>query len=82
MLVAFNVTQLAKWGYDENTAFIDPMAPEFRPKNISEVDFTDKAILKKLDWFLELNAYNRTTSGTTKKMKRWSHHASPILLEG
>jgi bilirubin oxidase len=63
MLVAFNVTNLGKWGYDETTVFIDPMEPAFRPKTIVPADFTDEAVLKKLDWFWSLSAYNRKTTG-------------------
>lgn len=62
MLVAFNVTNLAKWGYDESTLFIDPMESAFRPKNIDPADFTDDAIRRKLEWFWSLNAYNRTST--------------------
>lgn len=60
MLVAFNVTQLEKWGYDKTTKFIDPMQPEFRPKNIVAEDYTNDAVYDKLDWFLSLDAYNQT----------------------
>ncbi|KAF2865147.1 bilirubin oxidase [Massariosphaeria phaeospora] len=59
MLVAFNVTQLEKWGYDNSTIFIDPMQPEFRPKDIKSEDYTEDAILKKLEWFFSTNAYNK-----------------------
>ncbi|KAF2822088.1 Cupredoxin [Ophiobolus disseminans] len=69
MLVAFNVTNLAKWGYDNSTLFIDPMEPQFRPKNINADDFTEEAIHKKLDWFWSLNAYNRTATPSTKKRR-------------
>ncbi|KAH7068185.1 bilirubin oxidase [Paraphoma chrysanthemicola] len=62
MLVAFNVTNLAKWGYDGSTVFIDPMEPAFRPKNITPEDFTNEAIRKKLEWLWGLNAYNRTVT--------------------
>ena len=58
MMVAFNVTNLEKWGYDNTTVFIDPMEPEFRPKNIDTADYTEEAIRSKLDWFYSLNAYN------------------------
>ncbi|CAN9251773.1 unnamed protein product [Alternaria alternata] len=58
MMVAFNVTNLEKWGYDSTTVFIDPMEPEFRPKNIDTADYTEEAIRSKLDWFYSLNAYN------------------------
>jgi bilirubin oxidase len=58
MLVAFNITQLANWGYDNSTLFIDPMQPEFRPKDYNEADYTDEAIDKKLAWFYSTNAYN------------------------
>lgn len=58
MMVAFNVTNLEKWGYDSTTMFIDPMEPKFRPKNIDTADYTEGAIRKKLDWFYGLNAYN------------------------
>ncbi|XP_014562388.1 hypothetical protein COCVIDRAFT_32842 [Bipolaris victoriae FI3] len=60
MMGAFNVTQLEKWGYDKDTIFIDPMQPEFRPKNINSADYTEEAIMEKLDWFYHTNAYNRT----------------------
>jgi bilirubin oxidase len=59
MLVAFNVTQLEKWGYNSSTIFIDPMEPEFRPKDIDPSDYTEEAIRRKLDWFYSLNAYNQ-----------------------
>ncbi|KAH7132250.1 Cupredoxin [Dendryphion nanum] len=58
MMAAFNVTQLAKWGYDNSTLFIDPMQPEFRPKAINAADFTEDAIRQKLAWFYSTNAYN------------------------
>jgi bilirubin oxidase len=60
MLVAFNVTNLSRWGYDNSTLFIDPMEPAFRPKQITAEDFTDDSIRQKLAWFWSLNAYNRT----------------------
>jgi len=60
MLVAFNVTQLEKWGYDSSTLFIDPMEPVFRPKPADPEDYTDEAIKKKLEWFWRSNAYNQT----------------------
>jgi bilirubin oxidase len=59
MLVAFNITQLEKWGYTNDTRFIDPMEPEFRPKNFDPADYTTDAILKKLDWFYSTDAYNQ-----------------------
>ncbi|KAH3913543.1 hypothetical protein HBH56_104400 [Parastagonospora nodorum] len=62
MLVAFNVTNLAKWGYDETTVFIDPMEPVFRPKDITPQGFTDEVIRQKLEWFWSLNAYRRNTT--------------------
>jgi bilirubin oxidase len=67
MMVAFNVTNLAKWGYDESTQFVDPMEPIFRPKDINPEDFTDHAIRKKLNWFWNFNAYNRTAAKGTEK---------------
>ncbi|KAI4710168.1 hypothetical protein J4E89_005400 [Alternaria sp. Ai002NY15] len=57
MMVAFNVTNLEKWGYDNSTMFIDPMEPKFRPKNVDDADYTEEAIRDKLDWFYSLNAY-------------------------
>ena len=62
MMVAFNVTQLEKWGYDSTTQFIDPMEPAFRPKNITSEAYTESAIQKKLDWFYHTNAYNQTAA--------------------
>jgi bilirubin oxidase len=59
MLVAFNVTNLAKWGYDNSTVFIDPMQLEFRPKDIHAEEFSDDAVREKLNWFWSLDAYNR-----------------------
>lgn len=61
ILVAFNVTNLAKWGYDATTVFIDPIESMFRPKDITPQDFTDEAIRQKLEWFWGLNAYSRNT---------------------
>lgn len=58
MLVAFNVTQLEKWGYTNDTVFIDPMEPEFRPKPYNAADYTDEAIRKKIAWFYSTDAYN------------------------
>jgi bilirubin oxidase len=69
MLVAFNVTNLEKWGYDNSTVFIDPMEPAFRPKWITAEDFTDDAIRLKLDWFWSLNAYNRTATSMVGKKR-------------
>ncbi|KAF2181919.1 bilirubin oxidase [Zopfia rhizophila CBS 207.26] len=60
MLVAFNVTSLAKWGYDNSTHFINPMEPEFRPKDIKPEDFTEEAIMKKLEWFYNTDAYEQS----------------------
>jgi len=57
MMVAFNVTNLEKWGYDNSTMFIDPMEPKFRPKHVDDADYTEEAIRDKLDWFYSLNAY-------------------------
>lgn len=62
MMVAFNVTQLEKWGYDRDTQFIDPMEPAFRPKNITSEAYTEGAIQKKLDWFYHTGAYNQTAA--------------------
>ncbi|OCK82578.1 Cupredoxin [Lepidopterella palustris CBS 459.81] len=58
MLVAMNVTALAKWGYPPSTHFIDPMEPEFRPRPIIAVDFTEDAIQKKLAWLYSTDAYD------------------------
>jgi bilirubin oxidase len=69
MLVAFNVMNLTKWGYDESTLFINPMEPSFRPKNIDPAGFTNEAIRKKLDWFWGLNAYSRTVA----EKESWPH---------
>lgn len=82
MLVAFNVTNLAKWGYDESTQFIDPMEPRFRPKNINPEDFTEEAIRRKLDWFWNLNAYNRTATRSTemKQRRRMSHQLAGVRV--
>ncbi|KAK1913807.1 hypothetical protein P3342_007052 [Pyrenophora teres f. teres] len=65
MLVAFNVTQLEKWGYDNSTIFIDPMEPRFRPKDANPEDYTEESIYKKLDWFYSLDAYNQTSEWET-----------------
>jgi bilirubin oxidase len=58
MMVAFNVTNLEKWGYDASTMFIDPMQPEFRPKDIHDDHYTEDAIMDKMNWFYGTNAYN------------------------
>jgi bilirubin oxidase len=67
MLVAFNVTNLARWGYDNSTVFIDPMESAFRPKQITAEDFTDNAIRLKLAWFWSLDAYNRTVPSVGRR---------------
>lgn len=74
MLVAFNVTNLAKWGYNESTVFIDPMEPAFRPKDVKPEDFTEDAIRKKLEWFWNLNAYERTAKShiETRRLRNYS----------
>lgn len=69
MLVAFNVTNLAKWGYDESAVFIDPMEPAFRPNTITAEVFADDAVRLKLDWFWSLNAYNRTAASVVGKRR-------------
>ncbi|KAJ4305895.1 hypothetical protein N0V90_001428 [Kalmusia sp. IMI 367209] len=58
MLVAFNVSNLAKWGYTNDTEFIDPMQPEFRPKDYNSDDFTEGAIKKKIRWLYSTDPYN------------------------
>ncbi|KAF2014792.1 bilirubin oxidase, partial [Aaosphaeria arxii CBS 175.79] len=58
MLAAFDVAQLSDWGYDNSTMFIDPMTPEFRPKDATPDDFTDEAIREKLAWLYSTNPYN------------------------
>ena len=58
MMAVFNVTNLAKWGYDASTLFIDPMQPEFRPRDIDSADYTEEAIVEKLEWFYSTDAYN------------------------
>ena len=58
MLVGFNVTSLAKWGYPPSTHFINPMEPEFAPKAITASDFTEDAIEQKLAWFYSTDAYD------------------------
>jgi bilirubin oxidase len=58
MLVAFNVTQLEKWGYTNDTIFIDPMQPEFQAKPYNAADYTEEAIREKIAWFYSTNAYH------------------------
>jgi hypothetical protein len=58
MMVAFNITNLEKWGYDESTQFINPMQSEFRPKDIIDEHYTEDAIMDKIKWFYETSAYN------------------------
>jgi hypothetical protein len=58
MMVAFNVTNLERWGYDNTTAFIDPLQPEFRPKDVEDSHYTKDAIMDKIKWFYGTNAYN------------------------
>ncbi|KAF1962331.1 bilirubin oxidase [Byssothecium circinans] len=59
MLVAFNVTNLEKWGYTNDTLFINPMEEQFRPKPYNAADYTENAIMKKIAWFYSTNAYNK-----------------------
>ncbi|KAF2740193.1 Cupredoxin [Polyplosphaeria fusca] len=73
MLVAFNVSQLAEWGYSEDTQFIDPMTPEFRPKDVNPDDYTTAAIMAKLAWFYSTNAYNRgNVEGVYSELEAYS----------
>lgn len=58
MMAAFNVTQLADFGYPETTKFIDPMEPRWRAKPITPADFTDQAVQGRLAQFAALNAYS------------------------
>lgn len=58
MMVAFNITNLADWGYNETTAFIDPLEPEFRPKDVDEAQYTEEAIMNKIQWFYGWDPYN------------------------
>lgn len=58
MLDAFNVTSLAKWGYTNDTLFIDPLQPEFRPQDYSESAYTRSAIEAKLAWLWSTDPYN------------------------
>lgn len=58
MMVAFNISNLEKWGYDNSTLFIDPMQPEFRPKDINDDHYTEDAIMDKIKWFYGTNPYN------------------------
>jgi bilirubin oxidase len=69
MLVAFNATQLERWGYDSSTVFIDPMEPAFRPQNVVVKDFTEETIREKLDWFWSLDAYSRTAEHGSRKRR-------------
>lgn len=59
MLGAFNVTQLSKWGYTNDTLFIDPMEPAFRPKNYTRSVSTEASIKRKISWFYSTNPYNK-----------------------
>jgi bilirubin oxidase len=72
MLVGFNVTSLAKWGYPPSTHFINPMEPEFAPKAITASDFTQDAIERKLAWFYSTDAYGLTQTA----------RSSPATLTG
>jgi len=58
MLVAFNVTQLANWGYTNDTIFIDPTEPLFRPKSYDAAVSTDDAIRSKIGWLYSTDPYN------------------------
>lgn len=58
MMVVFNITNLENWGYDNSTDFIDPMQPEFRPKDIDETHYTEDSIMDKINWFYDTSAYN------------------------
>jgi FtsP/CotA-like multicopper oxidase with cupredoxin domain len=57
MLTAINITTLSEWGYDDKTHFIDPMQEEFRPKAFADDDFTEDAIMDKMEWFYNTEAY-------------------------
>lgn len=58
MLVEFSVPNLEKWGYTNNTLFIDPLQPEFQAKYYNEGDYTAEAINDKIAWLWSTNPYN------------------------
>ncbi|PVI08271.1 oxidase cueO precursor [Periconia macrospinosa] len=57
MMAAFNVTSLGDWGYPETTQFIDPMDQRFRSRPANPADFTQDAILARINELYVLDAY-------------------------
>ena len=58
MLVAFSIPNLEKWGYTNNTLFIDPLQPEFQGKDYNSDDYTEEAINNKIAWLYSTDPYN------------------------
>jgi bilirubin oxidase len=59
MLVAFSVPNLEKWGYTNETMFLDPNQPEFKARNFNSDDFTEDAINSKIAFLYSTNPYNK-----------------------
>lgn len=58
MLVAFSVPNLEKWGYTNDTLFIDPLQSEFQARPFNSDDFTEEAINNKIAWLYSTDPYN------------------------
>ncbi|KAF1948831.1 hypothetical protein CC80DRAFT_529783 [Byssothecium circinans] len=83
MLAAFNVTELADFGYPETTRFIDPMEPRYRAVSFSESDFqshsgpfTEQAITEKLKFFIGLEAYQKVDEVESALVDYWKTHTT------
>ena len=83
MMAAMNVTALADLGYDEKTAFIDPMEQRYRAKGFAGSDFTNRAgdftnaaIKDKVEFFNNLDAYRNVIAVESRLEDYWKTASS------
>lgn len=86
MMAAFNVTALTDLGYDEKTSFIDPMEARYRSKSFPDGDlsgrsgdFSDDAILAKMNWFVALEAYKNVGKVENALENYWKTKSASTL---
>jgi hypothetical protein len=71
MMAAFNVTFLTDLGYNE-THYIDPMEPRWRPKPQNPADFTDQAVFDRVQFLTSFQAYNKVDEVESVLAQYWS----------
>jgi bilirubin oxidase len=77
MMAAFNVTDFVDLGYDE-TSFVDPMDPRWRPRPIVAPDFTDAAIRQRIRYMASLQPYNHVDEIEAKLDAFWARQGPSV----